>query len=83
MGELDLRLFSWQILPLHVIFIFSTLFRMLSLQFFKYVSEPEEIAVGEMFRILRSVRGLNVASGFSILLHPFVEIVRKNSDASK
>ena len=83
MGELDLRLLSWQILPLHVIFIVSTMFRMLSLQFFTYVREPEEVAVGEMFRILRSVRGLNVASGFSYLIHPFVEIVRKNSDASK
>jgi MFS family permease len=82
-GELDLRLLSWQILPLHVIFIVSTLFRMLSLQFFKYVSEPEEVAVGEMVRILRSVRGLNVASGFSHLLHPFFEIVRKNSMSPK
>jgi hypothetical protein len=38
------------------------------------VHEPEEVTVGQMVRILRSVRGLTMANGFNSLLHPFVEI---------
>ncbi len=73
-GEFDLHLLSWRLLPLQVIFITSTLFRLLSFRFFKYVNEPEEVTVGQMVRILRAVRGLNMTNGFSFLLHPFIEI---------
>ena len=44
------------------------------LQILRVVREPEEATVGQVFRILRSVRGLNITSGFNALLHPFVEI---------
>jgi len=36
----------------------------MSLPILKYVQEPEEVTVGEMVRILRGVRGLNMANGF-------------------
>jgi MFS family permease len=72
-NELNLQLFSVTLLPLQVLFITSTLLRLLSFQLFKYVHEPEEVTVGQMVRILRSVRGLNMASGFNNLLHPFVQ----------
>jgi MFS family permease len=74
LSELDLSLFSWKLLPLQVIFIASTLFRLLSFQFLKYVHEPEEVTVRQIVQILRSVRGLNIATGFSYLLHPFIEV---------
>jgi MFS family permease len=74
LNEFGLSLFSWKVLPIQIIFIGSSLFRLLSLQLFKYVHEPEEMRFGQMVRILRSVRGLNVANGYNYLLHPFVEI---------
>jgi MFS family permease len=74
LSVVDLSLFSWKVLPIHVIFIASTLFRLLSFQFYKSVHEPEEVTVGRMVRILRSVRGLTMANGFNYLLHPFIEI---------
>jgi len=73
-SEVDLYLFSWKVLPIQLIFITSTLFRLLSFQFFKYVHEPEEFTLGQMVRVLRSVRGLNMATGFNHPLHPFIEI---------
>jgi MFS family permease len=80
MSELNLQLFSVTLLPLQVLFITSTLLRLLSFQLFKYVREPEEVTVGQMVRILRSVRGLNMASGFSNLLHPSVLGTRKRGE---
>ncbi|MFH1625849.1 MAG: MFS transporter [Pseudomonadota bacterium] len=79
-SNLDLQLFSWQILPLHLVFVGSTLFRLLSFQLFRYVREPEEVTVGEMVRVLRGVRGLNVANGFNYLLHPFIETSVKGKE---
>ncbi len=73
-GPLDLHLLSWHLFPIHLIFIASTLFRLLSFQLFKFVDEPEALTVGQMVRILRSVRGLTMANGFNSLLHPFIEI---------
>jgi MFS family permease len=67
------RFLSWDLLPLKVIFLTSTVLRCLSLRIFKYVSEPEEVTVGHMVRTIRSVRGLNVANGFNNLLHPVLE----------
>ncbi len=73
---LDFQLFSWKLMPLQLIFVISTFLRLFSLQLLKYVSEPEEVTIGKMVRILRSIRGLNMAAGFNFLLHPFVEIER-------
>ncbi len=77
MGDLSVQFFPWKVLPLHVIFVTSTLLRVLSRQLLNSVREPEEVAVGQLVRILRSVRGLDMANGFNYLLHPFIEIVRK------
>jgi hypothetical protein len=35
---------------------------------------PQEMMVGEMTKVLHSVRGLQVADGFAGLLHPFIEV---------
>jgi len=67
------QLASWTLSPVQVIFVASTLFRLLSFQLFKYVHEPEEVTVGQMVRVLRSIRGLNMATGFNYLLHPFIQ----------
>jgi MFS family permease len=72
------NLWRWEALPIQIIFLISTVLRLLSYQLFKYVHEPEEVEPGQVVRILWSVRGLNVATGFSYLLHPFVEIARNN-----
>lgn len=74
LAGVELEIFSWKLNPLQGVFLTSTVLRLLSLQFFKYVHEPEEMTVGQMFRIIRSVRGLNMATGFNYLLHPFVDI---------
>jgi MFS family permease len=74
------RFFSWSLLPLQVIFLTSTVLRCLSLQIFRYVREPEEIAAGQMVRTIRSVRGLNVANGFNNLLHPVLEVSRNKME---
>ena len=78
MADLDLRLLDREIAPLQIVFLTSTLLRLFSIQLFKWVHEPEEATVGELVRVLRSVRGMNVASGFNYLLHPFIEITRKD-----
>jgi MFS family permease len=74
LGSLNLHFLSWHLFPVQVIFMTSTLFRLLSFQLFKFVNEPEEVTVGQMVRILRSVRGLAISNGFNSLLHPFIEI---------
>jgi MFS family permease len=77
MGDLHSHLFSYQVLPLHVIFLTSTLLRMMSRLLFNSVREPGEVPAGQLVRVLRSVRGLNMTNGFNYLLHPFIEIARK------
>jgi len=74
LGQGPLRLFSWAPLPLHILFIISTLFRLISLQQLRGVEEPEEFTVVQMLRVIRSVRGLNMTNGFNFLLHPFVNV---------
>jgi MFS family permease len=76
-GDLHLHFFSYSVLPLHTIFLTSTLLRMLSRLLLNSVREPEEVSAGQLVRILRSVRGLTMANGFNYLLHPFIEIARK------
>ena len=78
MADFDLRLLDREIAPLQIVFLTSTLLRLFSIQLFKRVHEPEEATVGELVRVLRSVRGMNVATGFNYLLHPFIEINRKD-----
>ena len=75
--NLDFQFFGRQIVPLQIVFLTSTLLRLLSFQLFKYIHEPEEVPLGQLVRVLRNVRGLNLATGFNSLLHPFVEITSK------
>jgi len=72
-AKMEFHLLSWDLLPIHVLFLLSTLFRLLSFQMLRVVSEPEEMSVGKVVRVFRSLRGLNLAAGFNMVLHPFVE----------
>jgi len=74
--EPEIALLTWTFRPLQVIFLLSTAMRVLSLHFLKYVREPEEMTVRQMVRVIRSIRGLNMANGFNYLLHPFIDISR-------
>ena len=82
LSGLHLHLFSWNLFPVQGIFIISTLLRLLSFQLLKDVHEPEEMPVGQMVRILRSIRGLNMANGFTYLLHPFIHSAREKLASS-
>jgi len=75
MVNLELELVGFKMVPLQVVFLISTALRFISFQLFKYVHEPEEATIGQLVRVLRNVRGLNVATGFNYLLHPFIEIM--------
>ncbi len=81
MGGEPFHVFSWKLLPIQLVFVSSTLMRLLTLQFFRFIREPEEVAVGKLVRVLRNIRVLNIASGFNYLLHPFIELTKdkKNS----
>lgn len=74
----SISVLHWTVLPLHIVFLISTMLRLVSFQLFRRVREPEEVGVGQMVRVLKGVRGLNVASGFNYLLHPFIEIAKNN-----
>jgi MFS family permease len=76
-GSFDLHLFGWGMYPLQIIFISSTLFRLLSFQIFKTIREPEEKTTRDLIRVIRSMRGLNVTNGFNGVLHPFTLEKRK------
>ena len=75
MVNLELEFVGFKMVPLQVVFLISTALRLISFQLFKYVHEPEEATIGQLVRVLRNVRGLNVATGFNYLLHPFIEIM--------
>ena len=77
MGHLDLHLFTWKISQLQIIFMTSTLLRLLSFQFIRRLQEPEAGSVGEVIRILRSIRGMGITNGFNYLLHPFIVIEKE------
>jgi len=68
------NVFSRNLVPLQVVFFASTLLRFLSLWMLRYVHEPDEVSIGQMVRIIRSVRGLNTANGYNQLLHPTIEV---------
>ena len=74
LGQGPFHLYSWVLLPLHILFVLSTMFRLVSLQLLRRIEEPEEVTVGQMLRVIRSVRGLNMTNGFNFLLHPFVNV---------
>lgn len=79
MPEAKINILDVELLPLHLIFMASTLMRFASRMLLKTIIESDAAPVSQLVRILRNVRGLNVANGFDSLLHPFVEIVgRKN-----
>ena len=73
-GQGLVHLSCWVLLPLHVLFVISTLLRLISLQLIRRVEEPEEVTVVQMLRVIRSVRGLNMTNGFNFLLHPFINV---------
>jgi len=73
------QVFSLTLVPLQGIFIISTLLRFISFRLFKYVDEPDAVPVKLVVRVLRSIRGLNTATGFTNILHPFIAI-RKRHD---
>ncbi|MBN2254642.1 MAG: MFS transporter [Deltaproteobacteria bacterium] len=78
MSRTSVHLFSWNVAPIQTIFIISTVLRLLSFQLFRHIDEPEAVPVGQIIRVLRSIRGLNMASGFNYILHPFIEISRSD-----
>ncbi len=81
LDNVDLYVLGRSVVPLQAIFFTSTLLRLLSFQFLKYVHEPEEVPLGQLVRVLRGVRGLNTATGFNSLLHPFVEVAPEKSSS--
>jgi predicted MFS family arabinose efflux permease len=68
------------VLPLHLVFLASTILRLGSLQLIRKFHEPQEVSIGQFIRILRNVRGLNTTNGFHPVLHPFVPV--QKSDAN-
>ena len=79
-AHLDFHIFTWKVHPLQIIFLTSSLFRLLSFQIFKLVQEPEESSAKEIIRILRSMRGMNITNGFNYLLHPFAVVEKEERD---
>lgn len=79
--NMELEFLDVKMVPLQVVFLISTSLRLVNFQLFRYVHEPEEASVGHFIRVLRNVRGLNVATGFNYLLHPFIEIMRKEEQS--
>ncbi|MFC1838120.1 MFS transporter [Thermodesulfobacteriota bacterium] len=78
--NMDIRLFNLNLLPIQFIFITSTFLRLISFQILRSVNEPEEMPAFEIVRIIRGLRGLNVASGFNSFLHPFIAFEKENKD---
>jgi Na+/melibiose symporter-like transporter len=84
MPETPVSVFEVNLLPIHLIFLSSTLMRSASLLLLNSIFEPEAQPISHLIRILRNVRGLNVVGGFNALLHPFLAIVpRKNRKSTE
>ena len=79
-SHLEFKVVNFDVVPLHILFLISTLMRLFSIQLLKFVHEPEEASVGQLIRILRNIRGLNLSNGFSFLIHPFIEIVNGKTE---
>ncbi len=74
--DLELSFFSLAVLPLQIVFLSSTLFRLASRHLIDAVKEPTGRSTSDVLRILKGLRWLNMTSGFNYLLHPFIEIAR-------
>jgi len=82
MNNVSFQFYSWHVVPLHLIFITSTLLRLLSLGLLKDLHEREAADIGELIRVLRSIRGLDIASGFNSILHPFIGVAKREAPDS-
>ena len=80
---LDFQILSWKMVPLHILFLTSTLLRLLSFQLLRFVREPDEAPVEALVRVIRSLRGLNVATGFNYLLHPFLAVAKETPERAQ
>jgi MFS family permease len=76
LGGDTVSVLTLQATPLQVIFLVSTGMRLASLQLLRRVQEPDVVPDQRVVRVLRNVRGLNTASGFNGVLHPFVPAPR-------
>lgn len=65
-----------EISPIQAIFLASAALRILALVLLRRVTEPEEATLGQLVRVLRSLRGMTTVAGFNYLLHPFLEVSR-------
>ncbi len=80
MDGFSFHLFSRSIVPLQLVFLASTLLRLATSRLLlRRFTEPEEVAPIHVLRIIRNIRALNVASGFNMMLHPFIEITKESS----
>jgi Na+/melibiose symporter-like transporter len=64
------------IIPMHIILIVSTVLRVLSLQLFKRVHEPQECGIGEIVRSLTGFRRLKPSAVLIQLIGPFTSIAK-------
>ena len=72
------------LVPLQLVFITSTVFRLLSSRLLlARIKETEAVEPIQVIRIIRNIRTLNIASGFNHLLHPFVETFRESETDKK
>ncbi len=76
----DISFLPAGVLPLHLVFLTSTILRLGSLQLIRKFHEPQEATIGQLIRILRNVRGLNTTNGFHPVLHPFVPLRQRDTN---
>lgn len=74
LSGIDLQFIPEKTSSLHIVFLVSTICRLLSLSLLSRVHEKEETTARQLIRVLRNVRGLNTTNGFSAFLHPFIEV---------
>jgi MFS family permease len=75
----DISFLPAGVLPLHLVFLTSTILRLGSLLLIRKFHEPQEVTIGQLIRILRNVRGLNTTNGFHPVLHPFVPVNQRDA----
>ncbi|MBN1573363.1 MAG: MFS transporter [Deltaproteobacteria bacterium] len=83
MGNKYLWLIPLSLIPLHIVFVLSTLLRFLSMRLLNRVSEPEEVGVRKLIRVIMNYRSINVSGGFYSLMHPFVEVSTGKENKNK
>lgn len=81
LGHLDglsFEIARFQFVPLQLVFLTSTILRVLSSRLLlRKIIEPEAVEPVQLIRVVRNIRALNIASGFNHLLHPFVETFKE------